>query len=119
MDTLDLEKLKLKGQTGVLAAVPRVKSGVKFLKGPIPLPWLSRAALLPGKALHVALALWFLSGLTKSRTVRLSKSTLEYFGVKRQASYRSLKALEGVGLIACSRSPGRCPIVTLKVEGEP
>lgn len=45
---------------------PRGESapGKTFLKGPIPLPWLQGAARLPGKALHVGVVLWFLSGLT-------------------------------------------------------
>ena len=29
-----------------------------FLKGPIPMPWLIVAGNLPGKALHVGIALW-------------------------------------------------------------
>ena len=40
-----------------------------FIKGPIPLVWLQRAAAIPGKALHVALGLWFVGGLCRSQDV--------------------------------------------------
>jgi len=33
-----------------------------FIKGPLPLPWLHRAAALPGKALHIAVGLWYMRG---------------------------------------------------------
>lgn len=113
MGRIDIEKLKLRNDTVNPSAAPRIKSGEKFLKGPIPLPWLSKATALPGKAVNVALAIWFLRGLTKSETVRLTNATLKLFGVKRQAGYRGLKSLENTGLVTCARSPGRCPVVTI------
>ena len=39
----------------------------KFIKGPIPLEWISRANALPGKAGAVGMALWFLAGVQNSR----------------------------------------------------
>lgn len=89
------------------------KRGEKFLAGPIPLSWLSKVSTLPGKALNVALALWFLKDVKRSHTVRLNGSTLREFGVKRQAGYRALIVLERVGVVSCSRAKGRCPIVTI------
>ena len=51
---------------------PRHRSGEKFLKGPVPMAWLERAFVLPGKALHVALLLWFKAGCQRCRTARHS-----------------------------------------------
>jgi len=84
-----------------------------FVKGPLPLSWLTKAARLQGKVLHVGIALWFLVGLKRSRRVRLPQSTLKIFGVSRQASYRALRRLEKNGLVLVERHPGRLPIVTL------
>src|SRR6476659_7094044 len=54
----------------------------EFLKGPIPLPWLTAASMLPGKApLAVALAVWFEAGRRKSQEVRLTTAILERFHV--------------------------------------
>src|SRR5262249_22725018 len=41
----------------------------RFLKGPVPWPWLRRAMALPGKALAVGLMLWLQGGITGRRTV--------------------------------------------------
>jgi hypothetical protein len=85
----------------------------KFLAGPVPLRWLRRAAALPGKALAVGLALWFLRGCRKQWTVRLTRKTLERFGVKRKPGYLGLRKLETAGLVRVRRHPGRSPMVTL------
>ena len=42
-----------------------------FIKGPIPLAWMKAVAMLPGKSLHVGLALWYLAGVKKTKTVTL------------------------------------------------
>ena len=84
-----------------------------FIKGPIPLGWITKAAGMRGKTLHVAIVLWFLAGLKRSRKVALSQSALRLFGVGRQASYRALSRLESAGLVSAARHPGRNPIVTI------
>ena len=92
---------------------PSGKKVKRFLKGPIPLDWLIQAARQPGKAIHVGIALWFLSGLKRSRKVALSKSTLNLLGVSRYSGYRGLAKLEKAGLVSVVRHPGRNPIVTI------
>jgi DNA-binding transcriptional ArsR family regulator len=92
---------------------PRHREGERFLKGPIPWQWLCSASRLPGKALHVAIALWHLAGMTGSETVRLATSVLKPLGVSRYSGYRALRALEEAGLIAVTRRRGRNPIVRL------
>ena len=63
------------------------------------LVWISCAAQLPGKAMHMACALVHLKRLRKGADVRVSPSVLEAFGLTRQAGYRCLKALVGAGLV--------------------
>jgi hypothetical protein len=73
MDTFNLQNLAL-ASTEISPTIirekktpPRHSTGEKFLKGPIPLNWLSRASQLKGKSLQVGLSLWFLAGLTNSK----------------------------------------------------
>jgi hypothetical protein len=105
---------------------PRHGVGEKFLKGPIPLHWLARAAAVSGSGsgFKVAILLWYLSGLNRSSaTVKLSNKILRIFGVKRHAAYRALDTLSRASLIAVSRSPGQCPRVTIlpvvEIDGDP
>ena len=61
METIDLERLGVKAEASLPKKeklLPRHRQGEKFLKGPIPWDWLTKAAQLPGHALHVALVLW-------------------------------------------------------------
>jgi hypothetical protein len=94
----------------------RSRSSGKFLKGPISLAWLALAARQPGKALHVAVVLRFLSRVTGNPTVRLSASLLADFGVHRRSAHRGLLALEGAHLVTVQRHRGRQPRVMLLDE---
>jgi hypothetical protein len=85
----------------------------RFIKGPLCLEWMTKAALLPGKALHVGLALSYLVGLKKTTTVKLAPSALRSFGVPRYSAYRSLKCLEEGKLVRVTRLKGQAPIVTV------
>jgi len=84
-----------------------------FLKGPIPGEWLSKVVQLPGRALNVAIALWFLAGVAKSRRIKPTWATWQRFGVSPDTGRRGLAALEHAGLVAVDRHSGRCPLVTI------
>ena len=84
-----------------------------FIKGPIPLVWMKAVAMLPGKSLHVGLALWYLAGVKKTKTVALGNHLLESFGVDRKTKSRGLRSMERAGLIGVTRRAGCNPIVTL------
>jgi|GEM_PF-716843 len=117
MDPLNPKRLALptsKATQKTNTKPPRHKPGEKFLKGPIPWIWLVTAAHQPGKALHVAIVLWFLAGVKRTRTVALSGTVLRALGVNRHSSYRGLAALEQAGLVSVERHPGRNPVVTLR-----
>lgn len=115
---IDLESLRLGGDDALLPPkskpkLPRHRTGEKFLKGPIPLKWLTLAATLPGKALHLAVALWFQAGVEGSATIRLNLSRLQDFGVERSAGSRALEILSSRRLVTVTRRPGCAPIVTI------
>ncbi|MEO1610584.1 MAG: hypothetical protein AAFR90_14910 [Pseudomonadota bacterium] len=112
---IDPSRLRLaaRPKLGTSKRPPKPKAGERFLKGPIPLNWLSAAAQLPGKSLHLGIAIWFNASLAKSATVPLSNLAGLPFGLDRNAKYRALGWLENAGLIAVERQVGRSPIVTL------
>ena len=89
--------------------------------GPIPWEWLCIAANQPGKALHVAIAVWFLAFMNRSGKISLSTKVLKMLGVDRHSSYRGLRRLEEAQLVEVERHSGRIPIVTIldisKVDG--
>jgi len=92
---------------------PHHQPGQHFLKGPIPKPWLERAAQAPGRALHVGIALWFQAGMKKRGEIRLGLAQFSDFGLDRFAASRGLAELERAGLVSVIRHPGRKPIVTI------
>ena len=119
MNSLDLEKLTLTAPPSPTTAPASNlrqrthRNDKRFLKGPVPLPWLMQAARLPGKTLEVGVVLWFLSGLTKNHVVKLSNHILREFGVDRHAKYRALKHLVYARLVSVSQQQGCAPVVTI------
>lgn len=92
---------------------PQLRQTGRFLKGPIPWPWLVRAMSLRGHALHVGIRLWFEAGLVRSDNVSISMTGMAPMGVTRYAASRGLTALEGAGLVSAVRHAGRKAVVTI------
>lgn len=111
----DLDSLRIDPAT----PVPKKRNSLrhkpgKFLKGPIPLNHLTLAAKAPGKALHVAVALWFFAGLRTTTQIKFPIRWLKTaFGMGRYTAYRGLAALERSGLVRVVRHRGRASVVTL------
>jgi len=117
-DSIDPDRFRITEEQTAAPDATRVSQ--PHLRGPIPLNWLTRAAQQPGKSLHVAIALWFVSGVTSSRCVPLSNVNGLRFGLDRNAKYRGLVCLEAAGLVTVERKLGRAPMVTiLDAEPEP
>ena len=124
MTPIDLNRLKLRSSSPLHAGLARnqmrsATRGQKFLRGPIPLEWLSAAARLPGKALHTGLAIWLEAGFRESHTVPLSNVAGDKFGLDRNSKYRALQWLEQAGLIQVERKLGRAPVVTIVLPETP
>lgn len=85
----------------------------KFIKGPIPLEWITRANALPGKAGAVGLALWFLVGVKSSRTIKLTGEVEQIAACDRKSKYTALAALETAGLITVKRRAGAMAVATI------
>lgn len=87
---------------------------VPFLMGPIDLGWLGRAAVLPGKSLHLALAAAHHARLTHSDIVQLTPSVVEKFGIDGRSKLRALTALLMAGLFnALEKKQGKSATVRL------
>ncbi len=92
---------------------PRKRRAGWFIKGPISGEWISRAAKLPGKALHIALAIQYARGVFGEPVV-LANDLAERFGVgRRQTVCKALRSLEAAGLIQVDRARGRSPRVVV------
>jgi len=86
---------------------------VPFLKGPIPMTWLAQAARLPGKTINLGIAIWWLHGMSKTKTFKLTGKALAQLGISRDAAYSALKRLEDQGLVRVERPPGQRPTVEI------
>jgi hypothetical protein len=83
--------------------------------------WVERAAPLPGRAWHLACALWFeaLCSKAKHPTVQPTRRTLQRFGLAaRPTLYRAVATLERAGLIRVEGRHGRRPLVTILPTGQ-
>lgn len=105
-----VKRLQLNRATGALVDAPKKEL---FLRGPIPLEWLSKAAAFPGKTLHIAIALWWRQGMAKGTSFKLTQAALKYLYVERDAASAGLLRLEQAGLIQVERNPGRRPTISI------
>ncbi len=109
----DLEGLV---RSSARSRLPKPGKGEQYLGGPIPLDWLSHAAMLSGKAFHLGVALWYAAIRSKGKnpSVRLSNALAATFGLgDRKTRTRALIALEEAGLVAVKHSNGHAPLVTI------
>jgi hypothetical protein len=91
-----------------------------FIRGPIPIPWVEKVAKLPGKALALAVGLWWLHGMAKGGEVTVTRKMLERLNISRDAAADGLLRLEKADLIRVTRATGQRPRVhiVMKVEQE-
>ena len=94
---------------------PKPETQTLFIKGPLPLDWLSKASKIPRRnAILVGLMLFHLAGLRKCKHgLVLSAKRCEVFGLGRKAVQRGLRDLERIGLIRMVRAKGRAPLVDI------
>ena len=90
-----------------------MRRGDLFIKGPIPMEWISSAANLPGKAIQVALAFFWLAGMKPHQKVKITRQALELFNVSDDAYRDALIRLEQAGLIKVSRAQGQRALVEI------
>ena len=91
-----------------------------FLKGPIPLPWLAKAATLRKPALPAGLCLWFHRGVSCQTQIRVSGSVRKKLGLSAGQMLRGLRALSQANLIRFTKTGrGRCAVVEIVEQVNP
>jgi hypothetical protein len=77
--------------------------------------WVERAAALPGRAWHLACALWFEAACNKGRAaVSLSMKTRRRFNLLSRPTFsRALAALQSANLIRVETRRGRRPTIII------
>jgi hypothetical protein len=111
---IPVKRLQFNFASGVLEVAPKKEL---FLRGPIPMDWLTKATVLPGKTLNVAIALWWLHGMSKGKPFKLTQAALDYMNVERDAASNGLRRLERTGLIKVERRPGQRPMIAIVIGG--
>ena len=79
----------------------------RFLKGPIPLDWLTAATQLPGKAINVGIALWWIAGMSKTDVLKLTRQAQLALNISKDAERDGLRRLQQAGLIELTTRPGQ------------
>ena len=102
--SIPVKRVRLDSSSGQYKDAPL---SIPFLKGPIPMAWLNAAAKLPGKALNVGIAIWWLAGMSKTTAFKLTRKALNQLGVSRDAASDGLRRLEENRLILVKRLPGQ------------
>jgi hypothetical protein len=94
---------------------PKHLQPTRFLRGPVPTPWLNAAADANPLALRVGLAIWYVSGCNGGkRTVTLNQASRDAMGLTPARVHRGLRALAAAGLVRIvTQRPGAHPIVEL------
>lgn len=85
----------------------------RFLKGPIPLLLLHRAARLPGRALGLYLAIRHRADMQRADTVTLPSEYLAEWGIDKYTKARALQALSDAGLVSVDQRQGRTSRLTV------
>jgi hypothetical protein len=89
------------------------KMSQRFIKGPIPLPWLVPAFALTPSALKCALALFYQRGLSGSDEFKVEPKRFRELGIDDTARRRGLRELEEHGLIRLNKEQSKSPVVCI------
>ncbi len=85
-----------------------------FIKGPVPLEWLSAVAKLPGKCLNVAMAIQWLMGMSGGKPAKLTAKALRSLNVSDDTTSDCLRRMEQAGLIDVTRQPGQRSVICVR-----
>ena len=121
---MDIEQFRIntppatKHQTHPRACARPGRSQQPFLRGPVPLWWLARAATARGSEVTVGLCLWFMRGVVPGKLdIKVTAAVRKRLGLSADQMRRGLLGLELAGLVEyASRGRGRCPVVRI-VDG--
>jgi len=81
----------------------------------VPGPWIAEAAKLPGRALHVALAVQYVRGMEPGEEVILTRFHFDRFNIARGPTLRGMIALQEAGLIRYAKDGYKYKVTILPV----
>lgn len=113
---MKIQTLKRRLSDSQIAKLPRHRDKEHFVKGPIPMSWISAACLASGRGsgFRVAIALWYLAGLNGGNPdVILTSQVARLFHLNRFSVYRGLKTLVKARLVDVHQQPGQAPRVRI------
>ena len=87
-----------------------------YVGGSIPIPWVCEACQFGGKESKLAWVCWYLYGVEKKQSFKISNIYAKRFGLSREAKREAIKKLELEGLISVERSQGSSPIITINIR---
>jgi hypothetical protein len=91
----------------------RTKAKEYYLRGPIPLRWLHKAATLPGKAYTLGTIIWWFHGMNPTKPIKVTSKSLLEFLISEDAYRDGLKRLEEAGLIKVTRPKGQRALIEI------
>src|SRR3954451_24687560 len=102
------------GSSGPEGGPGPARREAQFIKGPLPLGWVAKAARAGHpQAVPVLLALKYKADTLRQPWVKPPAAVLRLFGVDRAARSGAIAALERAGLVQVQRRRGRPPLVRL------
>lgn len=100
-------------RVGIGVALVAKKTTGYFLRGPIPLVWLQRAAELPGKAYVLCTILWWFHGMNQAKPIKVTAKSLKEFSISEDAYRDGLRRLEQAGLVSVTRNKGQRALIEI------
>lgn len=99
----------------------RVHAGEKFLRGPVPIPWLAAAHRQCKSAMGIAIALWLEIGMRGNREpIKVTRKIRRHMGLSNDQARRGIHALAAAGLLrVCKGGRGRCTVVEIVASRAP
>jgi len=94
------------------------KKSEPFLKGPIPLTWITKVSMLPGKAFQTALAILWLTDMSGGGPIKLSRQAMQRFSLSADAARDAVKRLEAAKVITVERRAGQKHSIMLVKVGQ-
>jgi len=85
----------------------------RFIKGPIPVPWMAEAFALTPSAAKCALALYYQLGLSGSDEFKIEPARFRELAIDDTARRRGLRDLEKAGLIRLQKQTSKSPTIKM------
>jgi len=81
-----------------------------------PLWWAQKACRIAPYGGAFAMCLWYAAGVERSKSIQLTPTKRERFGISKATTKRLLDAFEAAGLISVERAISHAPAITILVS---